>query len=51
MVSWPMRSRGLEGGFALFHGEALGVEGEVGRVGVEDGVVVAAAEFEGDRRR
>jgi hypothetical protein len=37
-----------EGGLALLHGEALGLEGEVGRVGVQDGVVVAAAQFERD---
>ena len=37
-----------EGGFGLLHAEALGMEGEVGRLGVEDGVVVAAAQLEGD---
>src|ERR1035438_6804820 len=42
-----------EGGFGLFHAEALGMECEVGRLRVEDGVVVAAAQlkrdFAGDR--
>src|ERR1700756_1563310 len=35
-----------EGGFCLLHTEALGMEGEVGRLGVENGVVVAAAQLE-----
>src|SRR5580700_1944963 len=37
-----------EGGFGLLHAEALGMEGEVRRLGVEDGVVVAAAQLQGD---
>uniref|UniRef100_E6PZX3 Uncharacterized protein n=1 Tax=mine drainage metagenome TaxID=410659 RepID=E6PZX3_9ZZZZ len=37
-----------EGGFRLFHAEALGMEGKVGRLCVQDGVVVAAAQLEGD---
>src|ERR1039458_9247561 len=37
-----------EGGFSLLHAEALGMEGEVGRLGVEDGVVVAASQLECD---
>ena len=48
MVSWPMRSCGENVGFALLHGEPLGLVGEVGAGGVEDRVVVAAAEFDGD---
>ena len=48
MVSWPMRSRG-EKVLSVFSIERRsGCEGEVGRVGVEDRVVVAAAELEGD---
>ena len=39
---------GGEGGFGFFHAEAVGVEGEVGGLGGEDGVVVAAAELNGD---
>src|SRR5215472_9958809 len=37
-----------EGGFRLLHAEALGMEGEIGRLGVEDGVVVAAAQLQCD---
>src|ERR1039458_2690723 len=37
-----------EGGFSLLHAEALGMEGEVWRLGVKDGVVVAAALLECD---
>ncbi len=48
MVSWPMRSRGQKVDSVFSMRQALGGEGEVGAVGVEDGVVVAAAELERD---
>src|ERR1035438_6075467 len=35
-----------EGGFGLLHAEALGMEGEVRLLGVEDGLVVAAAQLQ-----
>ena len=48
MVSWPMRSLRGEAGLGLLHAEALGVEREVRRLRVQDGVVVAAAQLERD---
>ena len=37
-----------EGGFAFFHRQTLGVIREVGRCGVQNGVVIAAAQLDGD---
>ena len=46
MVSWPMRSRGekMDSVFSML--SRSGMEGEVGRLGVEDRVVVAAAQVQ-----
>ena len=39
--------QGAEGAFAFLHGEAIGVIGEVGALGVQQRIVIAAAEFDG----
>ncbi len=56
MVSWPMRSSGVKAAFSTFSmRQALGRVGEVGRFGVQQGVVVATAQlqrhFAGDGAR
>ena len=48
MVSWPMRSCGVKVDVALLHRQPLGVVGQIRRVGVEDRVVVAAAQTDRD---
>ena len=48
MVSWPMRSRGLKVDSPFSMVRRSGAKVRLGRFGGEDGVVVAAAELEGD---